>query len=336
MTIDCPLILDPILKPKVWGGRRLERYGKALPPETAIGESWEVADLSADIAEDGRCRIAGGPHDGVTLHQLLADHRRDILGLAADTPGDFPLLIKYLDAETNLSVQVHPTQAYADRTPGANLKCEAWVILEAEPDAVIYAGLKDGIDGEAFADCVRSGRTTEALRAIPAVPGTCHYLPSGIIHALGAGVLVAEVQTPSDTTYRVDDWGRTDRTLHVEQALACVDPSLQVDQGPPVSGPISGVGVSTMELTRTAYFTIDRVLWEHEEAGIDVVTNDLPVIWMFTNGGATVRSKDGVVSAAHGTTLLVPAAARDVEIMLPPAGSALRVTLPHPTDRMLA
>ena len=123
----------------------------------------------------------------------------------------------------NLSVQVHPDDAYVRRHPEARLKSEAWHILDAQPGSVIYAGLKPGVDRDSFAQAIEDGTVVDKLVAIPAVPGECHYLPSGTCHALGAGVLVAEVQTPSDTTFRVWDWGRTSRELHIEQALECID-----------------------------------------------------------------------------------------------------------------
>ena len=144
--------------------------------------------------------------------------------------GSFPLLIKFLDARQDLSVQVHPDRAMAERLgSGVRVKHEAWYVLETEGDAAIYKGLKAGVSRSDFSAAIESGTCDELLRRIRVKPGDCHYLPSGTVHALGAGVLVAEIQTPSDVTYRVFDWNRVDpasgrpRELHVEQALECIN-----------------------------------------------------------------------------------------------------------------
>ena len=141
-----PLRFEPILKPKVWGGRALERLGKQLPAGEFIGESWELADLPHSIASDGQSGVPDGPLKGMTLHEIMERHGSVIMGDAPTAPGGrFPLLIKLLDARENLSVQVHPSPGYAAQHRGAHLKSEAWVILEAKPQAMVYVGIKPGI-----------------------------------------------------------------------------------------------------------------------------------------------------------------------------------------------
>lgn len=221
-----PLCFRPILMPKVWGGRRLASFGKPLPEGQAIGESWEVADMpttSAGGAGGGAQRsvIANGPLAGRTLADAMNLWPGPMLGVATP-PAQFPMLVKFLDAAENLSVQVHPSPEYARRHPDAHLKTECWYILDAAPGSVIYKGVKPGVTREDFARAITAGTVVDLLIAEPAVPGECHNLPSGTCHALGAGVLVAEVQTPSDTTFRVFDWGRTGRELHVAQSLECI------------------------------------------------------------------------------------------------------------------
>ncbi len=229
MHTPYPLVFEPILMPKVWGGRRLERFGKALPPGQLIGESWELADLGTTSASGGgggaaRSVIANGPLAGQTLHDALTAWDTRLVGSTAlSRHGGFPLLVKFLDARENLSVQVHPSPAYAATHPDAHLKTESWFILDAAPGSVIYKGIRQGVTREDFARHIQDGTVVNDLIAVPAVPGECHNLPSGTCHALGAGVLVAEVQTPSDTTFRVFDWGRVGRELHVEQSLECID-----------------------------------------------------------------------------------------------------------------
>ena len=226
-----PLLLAPIYKEKVWGGRGLEEFGRFLPggSEAMIGESWELADLpvtnlSGGGGEAARSVIRNGPLSKRTLGDVIRDFGPMVTGTMQLSPdGSFPLLLKYLDARENLSVQVHPSEAYAAEHPDVHLKSEAWYVVATEPGAKIYRGLVAGVDRELFQVAAQDGSLEALLRAEPVEPGQCIYLPSGTVHALGGGVLVAEVQTVSDTTFRIFDWGRTGRELHIQEALACID-----------------------------------------------------------------------------------------------------------------
>src|SRR5262245_39251365 len=197
MTAPYPLAFEPVLFSKVWGGDRLNWFGKGVKAGSMIGESWEVADLPATAASGAgggsvRSVIANGALKGRTLHDALGAWGPKLLGRAAVAEdGSFPLLVKFLDAKENLSVQVHPSPAYAKAHRDAKLKTEAWFILAAEPGAVIYKGVKTGVTREIFRRHVDDGSVVGDLIAVPAVPGECHNLPSGTCHALGAGVLVA-------------------------------------------------------------------------------------------------------------------------------------------------
>ncbi len=224
-----PLRFVPIYKEKVWGGRRLERFGRMLPAGAKIGESWEIADLDATSPGGGggaaaQSVIANGALRGRTLREAIEMWGADLRGQG--TWDRFPLLVKFLDAQEHLSVQVHPSEAYARAHPGAHVKSEAWVVVDRERSGVIFAGLRAGVTREQFERAVRSGEgVVDLLEQIEGEPGSCVYLPSGTVHALGAGVMVLEVQTASDTTFRVYDWareyGRQGRALHVDEALAC-------------------------------------------------------------------------------------------------------------------
>jgi mannose-6-phosphate isomerase len=222
-----PLLLEPILLEKVWGGSRLSLLGKSIPEGKRIGESWELADLACTsptgAGGEGICsRILNGELAGHTLHDAVQAWGADLLGSATLTPeGGFPLLVKFLDARENLSIQVHPSPAYAAAHAGCRVKSECWYVIDAAPGSVIYKGIRAGISREQVAADAHSGRIVDDLIAVPAVRGECHLLPSGTCHALGAGVLVAEVQTPSDTTFRLYDWGRG-RPLHIAEALECL------------------------------------------------------------------------------------------------------------------
>ena len=310
-TLSEPLRFDSLLFAKVWGGRGLAKLGKALPAAGGIGESWELADLpqtSAGGAGGGeaRSRIATGAHSGRTLGELIGtsgETRHGLLGSAQPSEdGGFPLLIKYLDASENLSVQVHPSPRYASEHPECKLKTECWYILDAAPGAVIYKGLKPGAHAR-LAQAIANGSIVNDLIAVPAITGECHNLPSGTLHALGAGVLVAEVQTPSDTTFRVYDWGRTGRELHVAQALECIDAA-----APPVTSRMPSGQVET-RLVDTEYFTLDEL---HIGAGAKVEAaahHTCDVLMVVRGGGALhdVRSKPALpMELKLGQTVLVP------------------------------
>jgi mannose-6-phosphate isomerase len=224
MTSLYPLRFEPVLKRYLWGGRRLEAVlGKSLPPGDDYAESWEIADHPA-----GQSVVAAGPLKGATLQELVAQHGSELLGKHAPQPR-FPLLFKLLDAQKVLSVQVHPTDAAAAKlTPPDLGKTEAWVVLHAEPGSLVYAGLRPGCDRAALEQAVARGNCESCLHSFEPQPGDCLFIPAGVVHALGAGLVIAEIQQASDTTFRLFDWNRTGpdgnpRPLHLEQSFAAID-----------------------------------------------------------------------------------------------------------------
>ena len=316
-----PLTFAPILKPKVWGGTRLAAYGKKLGTMSAVGESWELADLPAAIPE-GRSIVDQGPLAGKTLHDLLQEDTSWIMGAAAlSTEGGFPLLIKYLDARENLSMQVHPDDVWVASHPNDHLKTESWIVLDAEPGAMLYKGIRDGVTQDEFQAAIADGTVTDLVEHVPATVGECHDLPSGTCHALGAGILVAEIQTPSDTTFRVFDWGRTDRTLHIEQAMACI----AFEPAAPTATPTSTEqdGLRTTPLSRTDHYVIDRI--DALDASAFRLTPDAsPEVLMVLDGSG--RAGDCVLQ--RGRTILLPATMDSIDAELDAGASMLRITLP--------
>ncbi len=235
-----PLRFDPIIKPLPWGGRKLGAlFAKPLPDEVPCGESWEVVDLPGDQSQ-----VAGGALAGATLEALVRDRSEELLGEAGLLDGRFPVLFKFIDAAQTLSVQVHPDAETAARLgQGARPKTEAWFILEAEPGAKLYLGLKEGAGERELAAALADGSVAELLNAVEVKPGQFYFLPSGALHAIGEGIVLAEIQQSSDTTYRVFDWNRVGldgqpRQLHVEQALASIhyDMRGQIKAAAPLSG----------------------------------------------------------------------------------------------------
>jgi mannose-6-phosphate isomerase len=217
-----PLVFEPIFMERIWGGRRLETlFGKRLPQGVRIGESWEIVDRP-----EAQSVVRSGPLSGETLHHLWTDHRREVFGDVADSPR-FPILIKLLDAEEKLSLQVHPPAEIAAEL-GGEPKTEFWYIADAQPTAELYVGMRRESSREAFEQAIAAGTAEEHVCRVPVKAGDGMFLPSGRVHAIGAGNVIVEVQQNSDTTYRVFDWNRTDdcgqpRELHVEQSLRCID-----------------------------------------------------------------------------------------------------------------
>lgn len=217
-----PLTFEPIFMERVWGGRRLEsEFGKKLPTQKVIGESWEIVDRP-----EAQSIVRNGPMRGKTLHELWTQNRNEIFGDVHDTPR-FPLLLKVLDAHDKLSLQVHPPEEVARRLGGES-KTEFWYIAATDLGAELYLGFREAITREQFEKALHDGTAADHVHKIRVRAGDAAFLPAGRLHAVGAGILLIEIQQNSDTTYRVFDWNRMDdkgkpRQLHINQALPCID-----------------------------------------------------------------------------------------------------------------
>jgi mannose-6-phosphate isomerase len=263
-----PLLFKPVLKDYIWGGRNLQRIlGRELP-DGNIAESWEIA-----AHDDGVTIVRNGPLAGMSLFEL---HRK--LGLSligrrnqwAQERDKFPLLIKLLDAHDKLSVQVHPGDEYALAHEGNELgKTEMWVILHAEPDSAIILGVRQNTNPELFRQAIHDGSLESYLHRLSIKAGDYVCVPSGTVHAILGGALIAEIQQNSNTTYRLYDWGRrmpdsSVRSLHVDQALDVIDfnqvePSLQPPSPLPANLKDSN-GIQCWLLCKNQYFTTERII----------------------------------------------------------------------------
>lgn len=307
-----PLTFRPIFKERVWGARNLERlYGKQLPASVPIGESWEISDRPGDVSV-----IANGPLAGKDLHWLVENHRADLLGDAKLEAGRFPLLIKLLDAQEKLSLQVHPPASKAAELRG-DPKTEMWFIADAIPNAELYVGLKRGVTRADFERRIGDGSVAECFHRVPVKPGEAMFLPSGRVHAIGAGLVIFEIQQNSDTTYRVFDWNRVGldgkpRDLHVPQSLASIDFN---DFEPALvnTAEVVGPNFRMRQLVSHPLFTVEQFKVESREAIlfrrqrmqiIGVVSGEVAV-------GSTAG--DGVVLHA-GEFCLLPACLPVVEL----------------------
>jgi len=217
-----PIAFSPIYMTRVWGGRSLETvYQRDLPDDQPYGESWEMSDRA-----DEQSIVSSGPFAGKSLHDLWTNHREEIFG--EDLTGDrFPLLIKILDARDDLSIQVHPPAEVADEL-GGDPKTEMWYIADCDPGAKLYIGLKDGCTRESFERSLAEGTVEEQVHAVSPRAGESIFIPSGRLHAIGAGFIIYEIQQNSDTTYRVFDWNRVGldgdpRDLHIDESMASID-----------------------------------------------------------------------------------------------------------------
>lgn len=218
-----PIVFTPLYMQRVWGGRSLEtEYNRSLPDDAPYGESWEISDREREQSV-----VVDGPYAGKTLHELWTNQRELLFGTGLPSSDRFPLLIKVLDARDDLSIQVHPPAELAPSL-GGDPKTEMWFIADADPGAKLYAGLKSGTTRENFEDALTDGSVADVVHAIEPKKGESIFIPSGRLHAIGAGFLIHEIQQNSDTTYRVFDWNRVGldgkpRELHVEQSMKSID-----------------------------------------------------------------------------------------------------------------
>ena len=319
-----PLLFEPVLKDYIWGGRNLEKLGRKLPAEGVIAESWEIAGH-----EDGTTRVANGRFQGKLLTELQKELGLALIGSRsawAEERGKFPLLIKLLDANRPLSVQVHPQDDYALTHEGNELgKTEMWVVLYADEDAEIILGLSHHMSPEEFRVAINSKHLEPHLHRIPVKMGEHICVPAGSLHAIMGGLLIAEIQQNSNTTYRVYDWNRlgTDgkpRPLHIDKALDVINFD-QVE--PTLCGPEfieDEAGIYRSLLCQTDYFTTERVTLEEGASFVGNCTGETLEIWGVTEG--TIKVNDLELSAVR--FVLLPAAMGEFVITAVSSATLLR------------
>jgi mannose-6-phosphate isomerase len=340
MSTDPPLLrFRPFLRPMVWGGRRLgEVLGKPLDGDGPYGESWELSDHPLH-----RSVVAEGPWAAQTLRALLERDPVALVGGAAPPHAVFPWLVKFLDAQDWLSVQVHPDEEAVRRLwPGEGSKTEVWFVLDAQPGSRIYAGLLPGVDEKALRQALGRGTVTECLHTFEPRPGDSVFLPAGTVHAVGGGVLMAEVQQTSDATFRLFDWNRRDaqgnaRKLHLEESLA----SIHWDRGPvrPVAaqgfndppGQSSSTDGKRQVLASCPYFHLEYLqTCQPFACGGEGRLQVLVVV----KGSATLATDQGDYRLAPGQVWLLPASLPRSWSRPTPALAVLLSTLPdNPTTR---
>lgn len=304
-----PLRFDPLLRRYLWGGRRLETVlGKSLPPGHDYAESWEVVDHGNDQSV-----VATGPLSRMTLGQLCREQGQAIFGKNNPLP-QFPLLYKFLDAQHDLSVQVHPNDTQAARLDPPDLgKTEAWVVLAAEPGSKLYVGLQPNVDRQSLAFAIEQGVAEECLHHFEPRVGDSILIPAGTVHAIGAGLVIAEIQQSSDTTFRLFDWNRVDaesqpRPLHIQEALDVID----FDRGPGEPSSPEQISNATERLVRCEKFILDR---HRIDASLEIDNDEQFHILSVIEGRVELTSDPAGGPLGRGETALLPASRAATQIV---------------------
>lgn len=304
-----PVKFKPVYVDKIWGGNKLSiQYDRELP-SNRVGESWEVS-----AQENGLSTVENGPQKGKTIQALIDEWGEALLGKTTQNH-KFPLLVKVIDAQDVLSVQVHPNKEAVNRFGGAT-KTEMWIVLHAEPDAVLYCGLKAGTDEEKLRRAIKDGNCQDYLNEIPVKAGDAVYIPVGTVHAIGAGLLLYEIQETSDTTYRLYDWNRVGddgkpRQLHLEEAFATINYAANQSL-------IDGLTIIDRQVERTIlvscpYFTCEKIKI-NDRANWTTTTHSFEILTV-TTGKATIIYGESELVVEEGRSVLLPSALGDYTIV---------------------
>ena len=323
-----PLRFMPIFQYRLWGGRRLaEVFDASLPLDGPVGEAWLLSDR-----DDHASRVADGPLEGRTLRELLEAFAEQMLGANARHVRRFPLLLKFLDAQQMLSVQVHPSDAHRELLPaGERGKTEAWVVLEAGTESLIYAGLKQGTTRDSLRRAITDGGVADALSHFTPKSGDAVFLPAGTVHSLGRDVVVFEVQQNSDVTLRLYDWDHVDaktgkpRALQVDDALSCID----FAKGPvtPVTPIADAANPERERLFHCEQFSLWRV---RAKRPFDVGVAGAARVLVPIDGAGSVDHAGASYPADRGDVLLLPAALGVCTFRPKRTATLLEIALPDP------
>jgi mannose-6-phosphate isomerase len=307
-----PLKFTPILKDKIWGGTRLrEHFGKNAQSET-LGESWELSGYEGDVSVVSNGLLAGNPLDDlieIYMDELLGEKIYSRYGL------DFPLLFKLIDARQNLSIQVHPNDTLAAKLHNSQGKTEMWYVADADPDAELIIGFTNDCTQEEYLSALHAGTLENILQHVPVSKGDVLYIPAGLVHAIGQGVMVAEIQQSSDLTYRIYDYNRTDssgnkRELHTDLALQAI--SFKASNSPKLQ--YHGKLNELVTLVSNEFFTTNLI-----ELDQPLTRNfgniDSFRVYMCMSGGCKIDCNNTFTELANGETVLIPACIDEIGLI---------------------
>ena len=314
-----PLKFQPLLKSTIWGGEKIIPFKSLDLQQEKVGESWEISGVPGDESV-----VANGADAGKNLQQMMDEYKGALVGEEnyQRFNGQFPLLIKFIDAQDDLSIQVHPDDELAEKRHNSRGKTEMWYVIDnAEGKAHLRSGLSQQITPEQYAAMIADNTITDALKEYAVQPGDVYYLPAGRIHSIGAGCFIAEIQETSNITYRIYDFNRKDkngntRELHTELSKDAIDYSVEDDYRtnytPKKDEPV--------ELVSCPYFTT-TVYDLTEPMSLDYSELDSFVIYICMEGKATVTDNEGnTVPMQAGESILFPATTKELEVR--PEGNA--------------
>jgi len=302
-----PLKFKPVYKNYLWGGRNFEKFGRKLP-EGIIAESWEIS-----CHPDGISIVSNGEFSGMPLPQLIQKFGRQLVGksLSEKDVSKFPLLVKFIDANDRLSVQVHPDDAYAQLHENEYGKNETWYIIYAHPGSKIVYGVKPGTTKDIFARAISENRVEEYLRYIEVFPGDVFNVPAGLLHAIGEGIVLAEIQQNSNSTYRVYDYNRLDkngnkRPLHIQKALDVIDFELsgRIEKSKGLEIKIGRCSIKKY-LVANKYYSIE--LYDIKEKTEEIADGSKFYIYVFVDGEGKINYESGSIQVKCGESILIPA-----------------------------
>lgn len=303
-----PLKMSPEFKQYIWGGNNLKEIYKKNTPEPPVAESWEIS-----AHPDGPSHISNGEYSGKTIEEMTSLFGEEFCGKSIKKGEKFPLLLKILDACDRLSVQVHPDDEYAFKNEnGEKGKTEAWYILKAEKGASLIYGFKEGVTKEIFAQAIKNGNCEEYLNSVPCTEGDVFYIPSGTVHAVGKGLMIAEIQQSSNTTYRVYDYQRRDkdgnlRELHIDKALEVSNFTCSLGNEKTV-GKTESIGNSTLtHVIDNEFFTFEKIAVKDEFC---TITNNLLHMLFIAKGEVKICDE----SFCEGDSIIIPAGMNEYKI----------------------
>jgi len=307
-----PLVFEPIFRQMVWGGEKIPAYKGVKTDIGHIGESWEISAYGDKISV-----VANGPLAGRDLNSLVKEFKAELVGkhVYADTGDEFPLLIKFIDALSDLSIQVHPNNEMAARVhgPEAKGKTEMWYVISADPGAALYCGLKKAITPDDYTRMVADGTITDALQRYEVQPGDVFFLPAGRVHSICSGCFIAEIQQTSDLTYRIWDYGRLGldgkpRQLHTELAREAIDYKVYPEGYKTAykHSKNSEVVLVSCPYFTTSLFDLDKPL------GKDLHDIDSFIVAMVLEGSGSLECMGTSTPLRQGTTVLIPASAESL------------------------
>ncbi|PKD17128.1 mannose-6-phosphate isomerase [Salegentibacter salinarum] len=309
--LDYPIKFFPILKEKIWGGEKLKTILNKETNRDDLGESWEISGVEGAISV-----VSNGELKGFSLKDLLEEYKEEILGkkIYKEFDADFPLLIKFIDANTELSVQLHPNDELAQQRHNSFGKTEMWYIMQADEGAKINIGFKESVSKEDYISRLEEGKIVELLNFEEVKKGDSFFINTGKVHAIGAGVLLAEIQQTSDVTYRIYDWDRTDdegnsRELHTALAIDAIDFEKKDD----FKLNYEKTKNTSSEVASCQYFTTNYLPVEGEIKK-DYSNLDSFVIYMCVSGNGEVSVNGNSEKIAQGETLLIPAQNKEVKL----------------------